>query len=263
MKKFYIFFCSFLFIFFISAFLLTFSQRIVFAQDSSFFSPNAVQLKVADSEAEPGDVIVKKKGELTRADRPYDSDIFGVVAVNPIITVGQSVPGSLPIITYGIALVKASADYEKINEGDYLTSSNVSGVARKAPYPGFVLGRAMESLEKGEDLIKVLVYPHEAVFEAKEAWQEMNIWEAIGRIISALERDVPNVLRYIFALLLASGSFIVGFRAFAVSLKEGITGISRNPLAKGSIRLSMMLNLIGIVVVTLAGLFIALFVILL
>jgi len=262
-KKNYIHLFRFLFIIFLLLILSGISQKVIFAQESPFFSQTATQFKIADQAAEPGDVIIKKEGELIRASRPYDTDIFGVVAINPIITVGQDIPGSLPIITYGIALVKVSGTYEKIEEGDYLTSSNVPGVARKAPYPGFVVGRAMESFEGEQGLIKVLVHPHEAVFEAEESWQEMTFWEAIGRIISALEKDVPNVLRYIFALLLASGSFIVGFRTFAISLKEGITGISRNPLAKGSIRFSMILNLIGIVIITFAGLAIALFVILL
>ncbi len=254
MRKFFIFI-------FIS--LAVFLGTIIFAEDDYFFSQTATQFEVSDENAMPGDVIVKKEGELLRSARPYDPDLFGVVAFNPVITIGKETPGSLPIVTFGVALVRVSANYEEIKEGDYITSSDKSGIARKAPYPGFVLGKALEGFDGEEGLINVLIHPHEAVFDIEDSWQEMTVWEAIGRIISALERDVPNVLRYIFALLLAGGSFIVGFRAFSRNLKEGITGISRNPLAKGSIRLAMILNLIGIVVITLAGLGIALFVILL
>jgi hypothetical protein len=46
------------------------------------------------------------------------------------------------------------------------------------------------------------------------------------------------------------------------TLREGVIGISRNPLAKRSIQTAMVLNLIGISILTLAGIGLALFVIL-
>lgn len=250
-------------IFIFSIFFLLICFVFVFAQEEIFFSQSAIQLKIDDKEAEPGDVLVKKEGKLKRAEKPYDKDIFGVVATKPIVTFGKEEPGTMPVVTYGIALVKVTAESEKIKEGDYLTSSHKKGVAQKASYPGFVLGKALENFEGKEGLIKVFVYPHEANFEPEKSWTKMSFWEAVGRIISALEKDVPNVLRYIFALTVAAGSFLLGFKAFVASLREGIKGISRNPLAKGSIRFSMILNLIGIVILTLAGLAISLFIIML
>lgn len=257
-KKIYVLFFSLGLLFFGIIF-----PKITLSQEEFFFSQSAIQLRVDDKEAKPGDILVKKEGKLKRAENPYDKDIFGVVATSPIITIGQETPESLPIITHGIALVRVTAENDKIKEGDYLTSSDKKGVAKKASYPGFVLGKALEDFEEKEGLIKVFVYPHEANFEPEKSWQQMSFWEAIGRIISALEKDVPNVLRYIFALAVAAGSFLLGFRAFISSLREGIKGISRNPLAKGSIRLSMILNLIGIAIVTLAGLALSLFIIIL
>lgn len=250
---------KFLVIFFLCFFV--FSE--IFAQGIDFFSQAAIQLKVDDKKAGPGDVLVKKGGKLKRAEKAYDKDIFGVVATNPIITFGEKTPETLPIITYGITLVKVTGEGEPIKEGDYLTSSDKPGVAKKASFAGFVLGKALENFEGKEGLIKVFVYPHEVSFEQEKSWTKMSFWEAIGRIISALEKDVPNVLRYIFALTVAAGSFLLGFKAFVASLREGIKGISRNPLAKGSIRFSMILNLIGILILTLAGLAISLFVIML
>lgn len=255
-KKIY-FFLIFLFIFF--QFFTNFAK--ILAQEIEFFSQAAVEMIVEDKKAGPGDVLVKKEGKLKRAEKPYDKAIFGVVATNPIVTFGRKTPDSLPIITNGITLVKVTGEPEPIKEGDYLTSSDKSGIAKKASYSGFVLGKALENFEGKEGLIKVFVYPHEVVFETEKSWTKMSFWEAVGRIISALEKDVPNVLRYIFSLVVAAGSFLLGFRAFVTSLREGIKGISRNPLAKGSIRFSMILNLIGILILTLAGLAISLFVI--
>lgn len=247
--------------FFLSLVICFFSYCfLVFSEDFNFFSQTAIQVKV-DEEVESGDVLVKKEGKLKKAEKPYDKNIFGVVATNPIITLGERIPGTVPVVTQGISIVKVIGEPEPIKEGDYLTSAEKPGFAKKASYPGFVLGKALESFEGKEGKIRAFIYPHYADFEPEKSWTKMSFWEAVGRIISALERDVPSVLRYIFALLVAGGSFLLGFRAFVTSLREGIKGISRNPMAKGSIRFSMILNLIGILILTLAGLAISLFVI--
>jgi len=247
-----------IFLLFFSFFLF---QKLIFAQES-FFSQFAIYFKVEDKKAEPGDIISKKGEKLVRSSQPYDSDLFGVVAKNPVVTMGKPEEGALPIVTSGITLVKVDGTYEKIKRGDYITSSDKPGVGRKAPVPGYVIGRALEDFEGKEGLILVLVHPQNAIFEQEKSWEKITFWEAVGRIITALERDVPKVLRYVFAMVLASASFILGYRAFMGNLREGIRGISRNPMARHSIRLAMILNLIGIVIVTLAGLGLALFVIL-
>lgn len=242
----------------IAFFILSYGS--VFSQNT--FSQGAIFLKIEDPQARPGDIISQKDNKLVRSNRPYDPNLFGVVATNPVVSIGKPEEGSLPIVTSGVTLVRVNGKYEAIKKGDYITSSDKPGVGRKAPYPGFVIGRALEDFSDEEGLILVLVQPQEAYFEVKQNWEKISLWEAIGRIITALERDVPRVLRYVFAIILASGSFILGYRAFIGNLREGIRGISRNPLAKNSIRLAMILNLIGIVTITLAGLGLALFVIL-
>lgn len=237
-------------------FLFFFLRENVYSQMATFF-------RVEDREARTGDILSKKGEKLVRSSQPYDRDIFGVVVNKPIVSLGRPEEGTLPVITSGITLVRVNGTYEAIKRGDYITSSDKPGVGRKAPYPGYVLGRALEDFSGEEGLILVYVQPQEANFEEEKSWEKITFWEAVGRIIRALERDVPHVLRYIFAIIVASGSFVLGFRAFMSNLREGIRGISRNPLARHSIRLAMILNLVGIVIVTLGGLGLALFVILL
>ena len=227
------------------------------------FSQSATHYIVHDEEAEPGDIIVKKEGELVRSEKRYDTDIFGVVATDPVITIGRETEESLPIVTSGVTSIKVDGEYEEIRQGDYLTSSSQPGVAQRAPTPGFIVGRALEDWEEGDETIKVLVNPHEALFDVDREWDEITLWEALGRIFTAIERDVPEVIRYILAFFIAVGSFIFAFRSFVTALREGMTGISRNPLAKGSIKFAMVLNLIGILILTIAGLGLSLFVILL
>ncbi len=227
------------------------------------FSQVASEYEVADRAAEPGDILSKKDDGLFRSQKRYDEDIYGVVAINPVITIGKTDIEGLPVVSYGVTPVKVSNDYEEIRKGDYITSSPVPGVGQKAVYDGFVLGRALEDLEGEEGVIDVLVNPREAVIDPDESWEEITFWEAIGRIVSALERDVPQLLRYLFAFFLSIGVLLIGFRSFVRSLREGLAGISRNPLARNSIRFSMILNLIGIFLLTIAGLGLALAAILL
>ena len=61
---------------------------------------------------------------------------------------------------------------------------------------------------------------------------------------------------------MGGGSFIIGFFSFIKAQREGVAAIGRNPLAKESVKAAMILNLIGIFILTLAGLGLALFVIL-
>ncbi len=250
------------FFFFCCIFFLTFGGSIL-AQEIVFSPGTAIQMEVDDRGAEEGDIISKEDGRLVRASTSYDENIFGVVAANPVMIIGRDSAESLPIITSGITLVRVDGDYEAIKKGDFITSSENAGVGRKALYPGFVIGRAMEDLESGEGFIEVFVDPRSVVIDEEEPWEEVTFWEAIGRIISAVERDVPQVLRYLLATVFVTASFIFGLYSFSRTLKEGVKGISRNPLAKGSIRFAMILNLIGILVISLSGIALALFVILL
>ena len=90
---------------------------------------------------------------------------------------------------------------------------------------------------------------------------------AFGRfftfLATTLDRpeNLPEVLRYIFAIILGGGAFVLGFVSFARSLRSYVEAVGRNPMAKGSIQIAMVLNLGGILILTSAGIALALFVI--
>ena len=228
-----------------------------FAQDLPLIAKN---LEVADPEAEVGDIISQTKEGLFRSNIPYDENIIGVVGETPVMVFGKPTPTTLPIVSFGEALTKVSNINGEIKKGDFITSSNKPGVGQKATQSGFVAGRAMEDFNQEEGLILVFVQPQWVTFPS----ERLAFGRAIEEIVSGLKmpETIPEVLRYLFALLVGGGSFIIGFFSFIKALREGMTAIGRNPLAKGSIRVAMILNLIGILILTLAGLGLALFVIL-
>jgi len=229
---------------------------LVFAQDLALIARN---LEVADREAKVGDIISQTEEGLFRSSIPYDENIIGVVGETPILVFGKPTPLTLPIISFGETLVKASNINGEIKKGDFITSSEKPGVGQKAIQSGFVAGKALENFNQEEGLIRVEINIQYQYAPAKTPVSGIlsEIWGQLGK-----PENFPEVLRYIFALILGGGSFFAGFFAFVSALRKGIEAVGRNPLAKKSIQLAIVLNLIGILILTLAGLGLALFVIL-
>jgi len=231
---------------------LLISAGIVFAQDLSLIATN---LKVADPEAKIGDIVSQTKEGLFRSNIPYDENIIGVVGETPIMVFGKLTTTTLPIVSSGETLTKVNNINGEIKKGDFITSFSKPGVGQKVTQSGFVVGKAMEDFNQEEGLIFVFVRPQRISLPSGRVVEE---------ILAGLKmpETIPEILRYLFALLVGGGSFIVGFFSFIKALREGVTAIGRNPLAKESIRMAMILNLIGILILTMAGLGLALFVIL-
>jgi len=234
-----------------------FSFQIIFAQGVPII---AQYFEIKDPEVKKGDIVSLKEGGIFRSNIPYDKNIVGVVGENPILVFGKETEKSLPVVSYGKTLVRVTNKNGEIKKGDFITSSNIPGVGQKATESGFVVGRALEDFNKNEGLIPVFVNIQYLALAPKRP----TFAGIIQQILTALRipENVPEVLRYIFAIFLAGMSFLFGFIFFLRTLREGIVGISRNPLAKRSIQTAMILNLIGISILTLAGIGLALFVIL-
>jgi hypothetical protein len=149
----------------------------------------ASYLPVSES-VEPGDVLVvdpERDGSHRTALRAGDPTIVGVVTGDAGLLLGSSPPGDstgekddgdsllettgsmadatarrhseVPVAVSGIVLCKADAGYGSIRPGDLLATSPTPGHAMRAddPQPGTILGKALEPLETGTGLIKMLV----------------------------------------------------------------------------------------------------------
>lgn len=226
------------------------------AQELSLIARN---LEITDPEAKVGDIVSQTEEGLIRANIPYDENIVGVVGENPIMVFGKEDYNTLPIISFGETLTKVSNVAGEIKKGDFITSSEKPGIGKKLEESGFAVGRAMENFNQEEGSILVFIQPQKIIIPSETAYGGV-----LNKILENLNvpETIPEVLRYIFALVVAALSFIIGFLSFIKALREGLTAIGRNPLARGSIQAAMVLNLIGITILTLAGLALALFVIL-
>jgi hypothetical protein len=117
---------------------------------------------------EAGDVLVvdpRAPGGAMLARFEAEPTVFGVVAAEPGVVLGTTdSPASggsaeAPVAVAGIVMCKADAGYGAIRPGDLLQTSPNPGHAMRAADPriGSVLGKALESLDEGSGLIRVLV----------------------------------------------------------------------------------------------------------
>lgn len=217
---------------------------------------------VEDKEAEVGDILSKGPNGLVRSSKVGDPNLFGVVVKEATIIFNKKTPDSLLVATEGEVFVKVTNKNGEIKKGDFITSSEIPGVGQKMTESGMALGIALEDFnqEKGEILVSLgIQYVSIPGIGAKPKLRDF-----LKLIISSLEKpeNFPVVLRYIFALFVAGGTFLLGFLFTVRTMQKGIEAIGRNPLARRSIHIAIFLNLVGITFLTLAGLGIALFVIL-
>ncbi len=241
---------------FVLSFLLVFTFQDLRAVDVSSIAKN---LKLADQQVSVGDIVSKTEKGVVRSRVPYDPNLVGIVGKSPILVFGRSEQSTVPVIFSGRTLVRASNLLNgKIRKGDFITSSTKPGIGQRATESGFVIGKALSDLNQDEGLVEIETnIQYLEVASAKKSLSGM-----VTGVMNELKKpeNVPQVLRYISAAFLGIGIFFAGFFAFVRSLQKGVEAIGRNPLAKGSIHLAMILNLLGIVILTLGGLALTLFI---
>jgi len=150
----------------------------------AFISPSRdlASLIPASEAVEPGDVLAvdrERPGFVRRAFGPSDTGVVGVVTESPGIILGgrrsESRGGDrantggrdadasdgrgVAVAVAGVVRCKADAAYGAIWPGDLLVTSPTPGHAMRAdaPLPGTILGKALETLEEGREVIEVLV----------------------------------------------------------------------------------------------------------
>jgi hypothetical protein len=124
----------------------------------------------SSQELSPGTVVVldaSKSNQVIAATQAYDSRVAGVISLRPGITLGEASEGRVLVATTGRVKVKVDATNGPIQIGDLLVTSDREGFAMKSSpvdlggvkihRPGTLIGKALESLDKGTGEILVLL----------------------------------------------------------------------------------------------------------
>lgn len=124
----------------------------------------AEMVPVRQRDLEPGDVVVMTAdGKLARSFEAHQASVVGVVSTKPGVLgdLYRDMPeeAKIPLAVIGIVPVKVTAAGGPIRPGDMLTPSAIPGKAMRSRriIPGTVIGKAMEGLESGEGLVRMLV----------------------------------------------------------------------------------------------------------
>jgi hypothetical protein len=136
--------------------------------DVGFSTPasDMAEMLPAVAGLEPGDVLaIGPDGRLTRSTVPYQAEVVGVYSTRPGFVGGQPVegelPGYVPLAVLGVVPVKASTENGTIRPGDLLVASSIPGHAMRCEGPpgcsGRTLGKALEGLDEGRGVVKMLV----------------------------------------------------------------------------------------------------------
>lgn len=228
----------------------------VLAQESSGY---AITIPLIDSDVGGGDVICSVEDGFKKCEGEYDTSMYGVVVdESSVYLEDQELENYRLVLKEGIARVRVSVINGSIEEGDYLTSSNLPGVAQKATRNGYVLGVALEGFDPSDQdsvgFIQIVINIHP---EAKFSSGGSNLLQFIRQGLSVPLLEPIASLRYLLAVLMVLISFTLGMIYFGRSSRAGIEAVGRNPLAKRVIQFTVLINIVLTIVIVLVGLGIA------
>lgn len=196
-------------------------------------------------------------------------DIFGVVVENPMMTVHPDDDTDISVLRTGEVQVNVIYQDEPIETGDYITTSEVPGYGRLAGEEHrYVVGIALEDLSaddfeplSDEDLEEEVMVAELLVdlqIGAREMEEEVPPSgggdEALTPLGSQMEHYLAMIARYLAAALVAIGALYLSYRFFKANVKDGLSALGRNPLARQSIQKMMLLNMLLVVVISVGGL---------
>ncbi len=240
-------------------FLLLFSSaNFSFAQSINQIAYN---VEIVDAAADSGTIVSFKDGSYQPSEDQYDTSLYGVIYIDAAVTLGNITSTTKPVVTSGEVLTKVSSKGGEIKVGDLITTSDDKGVGQKATKSGHVLGKALKDFpndeSKGETgTIPVLVnVNYNQISSQSEGLTDQGVDQVAKKVSSSIvSGNIPNLLKYVFALLLGAISFFVGLSHFVRSNRTAVESIARNPMAKADIRKQLVFGTAGILVVCGIGL---------
>lgn len=209
--------------------------------------------EIADADAEDGDIVKASETGLIRTTIGFDNKIFGVIADSPLLVYRSGTKGK-PVVRSGVAQVNVTTLNGPIKYGDYITSSATAGKGQKATESGYTIGMALGSVTGEAGKIPVAV---------RIEYTELTNPRFAGRLFSFIAsaflenisdpKQLGTIIRYIAAGLVVLLSFTFGFLTFSRSIAKSVEALGRNPLAKSTIQLSMVINIVLLIATGIIG----------
>jgi hypothetical protein len=98
------------------------------------------------------------ENEYKLSNNPNDNHLVGVISENPSVILNSAKVGP-PVAMTGRVKIKLKPAERLIRSGDYLTSSDIPGLAQLSNRPGPVIGYAVTNQQAGEDEVEIFLLP--------------------------------------------------------------------------------------------------------
>jgi F0F1-type ATP synthase membrane subunit c/vacuolar-type H+-ATPase subunit K len=213
---------------------------------------------VADTAAVQGDIVSSGSQGLSRSAFPYDNHIFGVINDDATLAYKNVNPGATDhlIAQTGTASVNVTDYNGKIAVGDPITSSAIPGKGSKAIQTGYIIGTAISIPTEGGQIsfqgkqyttAVVVVSLRIEYAELSTPRSTLGFLNSISSSILQSSKDPAKftlVIKYIMAGLVVVTAFALSFFTFARSISKSIEAVGRNPLARSTIQLSVIVQVV-------------------
>lgn len=205
-----------------------------------------------------GNIVCSDANGYSLCNKEYQTSIYGVVTLNPAVSITNSGSGMYTVSTVGTVNVQVSGKNGNIKKGDLITTSTDAGVGQKATKNGFVLGSADEDYSPANPsdtaLVAVAINIHQTVDLADF---RTNLLSLLQNGLTGITLSPIAILRYTAAALMVIIAFVLGFVYFGRVTKAGVEAIGRNPVARRTIQSSIIFHIILTLGIAAVGLVIA------
>ncbi len=236
-------------------FILLLTVKLVAASTYDF----AISVPIIDPSVDEGSIISYVDGEYILSIEAFDTKLFGIVSGDPSLYLEDRNLESYALVgSKGEMDVRVSTKNGEIKRGDYLTSSEIPGVAQKADKSGRVLGISLDDYTNTDpnSIGYVAAYIDIKSHLKQESLTE-NLLTVISDGLSSAFLTPLASLRYIMALIVTSITFAIAFLSFSRLTSRGVEALGRNPLAGSSIKSVIIFNFILTFIIIASGLAIA------
>ena len=215
----------------------------------------AISIPIADKNVKDGHIISSSANGYVLSSVPYDPSIFGVITEDPSVFIENvNLPDTKPVISSGKAYIQVSTINGPIKVNDFLTSSEIPGIAQKATINGFILGTALESYsEVDSNKVGKILASIDPRFNSSFIGLRGNLIRMLRDAGGIYNLSPLDAFRYLLAAVIAILSFLLGFIYFGRVARSGVEALGRNPLATRMIQLGTVFNLILTVVIMAVG----------
>lgn len=206
-----------------------------------YTTAGAIAISTTEEAIPVGSIISSSRGSYVTSTTAYDPQMFAVTTDAPSTYIDDlAIENKHLVVTSGETRLRVSTQNGTIQEGDFLTSSQIPGVAQRATQTGTIVGIALEDYDGSEEGYVMAFIDIGTQYISTDL--QTTLLNSLRNAFQAPFLTPVLSLRYLVAAALLTTAFIIGFLNFRRISGSSIEALGRNPLAQKAIRTTVVLN---------------------